>query len=450
MLRRRALAAISTGVIALVAAGVTYRFSSRSGRFDPTSLENYYRLLSVRPAHAVDAGSVRSGILSAASYLKRVNRESGQFTYLVNTNPAVPVAPGYDMVRHAGAIYALGLAQSVLADPEIVAVMKRAVDFMRRCCFTRIEGEDMLGLAQPESLTHVAGVPIFELGGAGVGLAALASLAGASPGSVPIGEMRSFARFGQFLQRGDGEFYARFVPSEGGRVWLGKTLFYPGEMALGWLMLYEAEPSADLIESTVAGLEFLARKRARSGAAPVDHWALLATARLFQIADFHGIEIPREALFNHALQICHAILEEGYGPVMLPVMEGALVSYGRGEVTPTATRLEGLLAALTFLPPSHPITPHAASAVHRGMGFVLRAQLKDGRYAGGVPRNISVLAEDGTAERAKFNAEATEIRMDYVQHSMSAMVQYLRWTTDRSSPAGSPLPERKATASGAS
>lgn len=408
---------------------MTYRFGFRSEGYDPTSLENYYRSLSVRPAQAVDAESVRSGISSAASYMKRGNLESGQFTYLVNTNPAVPVAAAYDMLRHAGAIYALGLANSVLKDAEIVVVMKRAVNFMRNCCFAKIEGGDMRGMWEPEAVTHAPGPPVFQLGGVGVGLAAMASLAHASTGSVPIDEMRSFARFGQFLQRWDGEFYARYAPSEGGRIWLGKTLFYPGEMALGWLMLHQIEPSADLIESTVSGLGFLARKRARSGVTPVDHWALLATARLFGIADSQGIEIPREALFNHALQICHTILEEGYGPVMLPVMEGALVSYGRGEVTPTATRLEGLLAALTFLPPSHPITPHVASAVQRGMGFLLRAQLKDGPYAGGLPRNTSVLADDGTAEGAKFNAEATEIRIDYVQHSMSAMVQYLAWAT---------------------
>ena len=41
-------------------------------------------------------------------------------------------------------------------------------------------------------------------------------------------------------------------------------------------------------------LEYLARTRARSGSAPADHWALLATARLLRAAAEKGIEVPRD------------------------------------------------------------------------------------------------------------------------------------------------------------
>jgi hypothetical protein len=290
----------------------------------------------------------------------------------------------------------------------------------------------MLGVGEPTAFVSSTGAPEYKLGGAGLGLAALTSLAQVSPGAVPASEMRGLARFGQYLLTRDGEFYPKYSPTKGGRIDLGDgVLYYPGEMALGWLMLYESDPSPDLIASTVAALSFLARERAAASAAPADHWALLATARLFRLADRDGTQIPRQLLFNHALQICHTMLEDGYGPPTRPVMEGSLVSSGRGNVTPTSTRLEALLAALSFLPADHPLTPHVASAVHRGMGFVLRSQVKDGAHEGGIPQAIETLPPDGTDETDKFNRQATEIRIDYVQHALSAMVQYLTWRATR-------------------
>jgi hypothetical protein len=197
-------------------------------------------------------------------------------------------------------------------------------------------------------------------------------------------------------------------------------------MALGWMKLYEQEPRPDLIRSTVLALTFLAGERAKAGEAPADHWALLATAELLKIADREQLVIPRKVLFDHALQICHAILEDGHAPQALPVMEGALAA--NGLVTPTATRLEGLLAALTFLPQGHPMRGHVEAAVHRGVGFLLRAQVRGGEFDGAFPYAISrIPAGHGTGAGA-FNAKVGEVRIDYVQHSMSALVQYLDWT----------------------
>ena len=76
----------------------------------------------------------------------------------------------------------------------------------------------------------------------------------------------------------------RFVPSEGGRQRTGDVLYYPGEMVLGWLALYDRHPSPELMEWSVKALMHLARQRASEGKAPPDHWALIATAELFRLA----------------------------------------------------------------------------------------------------------------------------------------------------------------------
>ena len=128
-------------------------------------------------------------------------------------------------------------------------------------------------------------------------------------------------------------------------------------------------------------------------------------------------------LIDHAVMICHKILEDAYAPAELPQLEGALVR--KGDAVTTSARLEGLLAALTFLPSDHPIVPHIRAAVNRGIDFVLRAQVKDGPHAGGVPYAISTLPSNLGGD-AKFNQNAkTKIQIDHFQHSVSALARYL-------------------------
>jgi hypothetical protein len=412
-------------ILLVAAAGLALAFLKDARSFDPGKLEEYYTALRVKTAQPVPAELVREGIASAARYIRSHTGPSGRFVYLVNMDPDVPVPQEYNILRHAGTIYSLGLANTMLPDAETTAVMGRAVDYMRECCLKDLEGGKIAAVAEPDAIASGKRALGYKLGGAGLALVALATYAEIEPGSVPLQDMQKLAGFGQFMQSRRGEFYAKYVPAKGGRQFLGASLYYPGEMALGWLKLYEQQPDAALIESTVKALTFLARERAGDGSAPADHWALLATAKLFELAERERLDIPRDVLFNHALQVCHAMLEEGYAPQPMPVMEGALVP--NGVVTPTATRLEGLLAALAFLPEVHPMRKHVEAAVHRGVDFLLRAQVRGGPYDGALPFAITRVPLDSGTGAAEFNAQAGEIRIDYVQHSMSAMVQYLDW-----------------------
>jgi hypothetical protein len=292
---------------------------------------------------------------------------------------------------------------------------------------TRFEERDMIGIWEPKAIVHEGGGrPRYKLGGAGLALIAMTELAQLDPSAVPADEMAGLAEFGRFMQRWNGQFHALYVPSKGGRTMPGASLYYPGEMALGWLKLYEFDGDLIWIDSAVKALRFLASERAVSGEAPADHWALLATAKLFELARRDKLDIPETLLLNHSLQVCHAILEEGRIPPALPEMEGSLVA--NGIVTPTATRLEGLLAARTFLPTEHPITPHVDSAIRRGINFLVRAQVKEGQFDGGMPYAIAKLPGSSHQFMSSFNEQASEIRVDYVQHAMSALVQYVHWT----------------------
>ena len=66
------------------------------------------------------------------------------------------------------------------------------------------------------------------------------------------------------------------------------------------------------------------------------------------------------------------------------------------------------------------------AAIDEGMQFLLRSQIQIGEHAGGIPRAIHTLPEDHPQFKKSFNRRATEVRIDYVQHALSAMLQYER------------------------
>ena len=52
----------------------------------------------------------------------------------------------------------------------------------------------------------------------------------------------------------------------------------------------------------------------------------------------------------------------------------------------------------------------------------MRAQLTEGENKGAIPRAIAFLAN--TEKNRAFNRAATEVRIDYVQHALSAFLGY--------------------------
>jgi len=117
----------------------------------------------------------------------------------------------------------------------------------------------------------------------------------------------------------------------------------------------------------------------------------------------------REELVRHAIQICESILRQQHSGSTM-TLDGAFDSMGR--TTPAATRMEGLLAALEFLPKGR-LTEEIEAATSRGIAFLLRAQIKSGPYAGGMP---GAFLPDAPG--------ASEIRIDYVQHALCAWLRY--------------------------
>ncbi|HEY6339046.1 MAG TPA: hypothetical protein VIW68_11195 [Candidatus Sulfotelmatobacter sp.] len=205
--------------------------------------------------------------------------------------------------------------------------------------------------------------------------------------------------------------WTAFNVSRKGQNW--ESLYYPGEAALGFIALYEADHSREWLVAAGKALAYLARTRAGLSTVPADHWALMATARLLPYSDQIASTVSREELVQHAAQICNSILHDQFHGSAATGIDGAFDAMGR--TAPAATRLEGLLAALEFLPKGD-LNERIEVAVERGIAFLLRAQVVSGLYAGGVPGAVRTRARD-----------SSEVRVDYIQHALCAWLRYQKY-----------------------
>ncbi len=366
---------------------------------------------------------VQNAIKRSASYLVKATNEDGMFKYRINMDPTVKVKDKYNILRHAGTIYAMSMYHEQFPNENMRSAIERAGRYLQDESILPIAGQDNMMAIWSKPEVNGSNKPRqAKLGGTGLGLLALFSIENIHPGFTPLRDLQALGRFIVYMQKEDGSFYSKYIPSKGGRRDQWQSLYYPGEAALGLLLLYEKDPSVVWLESAVKALEYLARSRKNSKSIPADHWALLATEKMLSFKNKDEMPVSRELLINHAIQISDAILQSQVASHQRPLYDGGFSKNGR--TTPTATRLEGLLAALSFLPSNDEIRNRIDAAVPCGITFLLRAQVSEGKFVGALPRSVDRI-DQGIQNVDKFNRRATEVRIDYVQHALSAMIQYL-------------------------
>lgn len=226
------------------------------------------------PGAGRDRAELERAADRAAAFLALMNQADGRFVYRLHLDPERTPGGGYNVLRHAGALYALGqYLEARSSDPA--AAWRRGAAFLVECCLGPVPGRP--GLLALWSAPDLTGRPprTAKLGGAGLGLAALA---GRRDGPA-LADLRALGRFVLFMQRPDGRFVAKFTPSRGGPQEGWVSLYYPGEAILGLLALHGRDPAGPWLEGALRGLSHLAAGRRALERAPPDHWALLATAR---------------------------------------------------------------------------------------------------------------------------------------------------------------------------
>lgn len=328
----------------------------------------------VEPAcRALDAAATRA----AEALATRVSAD-GQLQYLESATGER--LPGYNVVRHAGVLYALADLDSGEITPEIAAARDRASRYLEACCLRPV------ALA-PDAYavwSDAEGHPEYaKLGASGLALAAWAALFERGAASPPLDQLRGLGRFLLAMQDENGLFYMRYHARDGR---LRRTsLYYPGEAALGLIRLARLDPSGPWLSGADRAIAALAQARRLSGDYPPDHWLLIAGASHEASGALPGWRTP----------LVDALLAEANPKT------GALTHDAR--VAPTAARLEGLAGALARSGDAA-ARQRIRQALTRGSAWLLAQQRADGAFA-----------------RGGRSARAREHRIDITQHALSAL-----------------------------
>ncbi len=357
----------------------------------------------------------------AKGYLVRALNEDGSFVYRRNLDPTITVKPSYNLLRHAGAIYALAMYEDAFGDGTTVSTIVEASKFLQNTLGEVPDQKNMLAIWSDPKLIYSDREPIAKLGGTGLGLIALLMAESHSPGLTSSDTLVKMGNFLLFMQRPDGGFVSRFRQSTG-KDFSWQSQYYPGEAALGLVMLYEYTQEVRYLQAAANALAYLAQIRFGQPVVAADHWALLATHRVLKHQDALGNKPSMDLLIGHSAQITDSILVRRYSYPPDTVFHGALG--GQARTTPTATRLEGLLAAYEFLPQQYgDLLQIVEEVAADSVGFLVRSQQTQGEFVGAIPRAIKPLGGEGE-QIQKFNQRVGEVRIDYVQHALSAMLQY--------------------------
>lgn len=377
-----------------------------------------------------DAAHRDAAIDAMRGYLARAVRTDGWFVYARDGQG--DALPGYNVVRHAGTM--LAMSQALVEQPDDAELRHALASSARRliaCCIAPVRFERALAVwwpprpepdADPERTLGppalrdgaTGGDRLASLGAAALGLVALigADRHGVEP--VPIETLRGLGRFLLGMQHDDGRFRSRWFDDGRDDDW--RSLYYPGEAALALLWLARVDPDPALAKrwtrAAVDTLLALADERRGFEPVPADHWALIASAALACVDGGLGPD-EHDALTLHAWQVARGMLEE----------QRAVEPFGGGfvdddRVTPTATRLEGLLALQAWPLPDE-ARQRIADSTGPALGWLLASIPAAGPAAGAVPRHRPTA-------RGRSHARQAEVRIDYVQHALSALLMARR------------------------
>jgi hypothetical protein len=365
-----------------------------------------------RPAQAtVDA--LLAGVRSGADYLSRVIDKDGRYVYLYH--PVEDRDDGsYGWLRHAGATYALLEAYEEFGTSIYLQRAELALAYLKAHLVDDPEhqGKYILDTNDEEQQ---------KVGGAGLALIAFAKHAAVTGKRTELETMRALARSIIGQQYPDGHYRANAdLTDDSGKKRKREPVYYQGEAALGLLRLYAIDPQAAYLDSARRAADWVVHVRdvdVSQDNQEHDHWITYAFNDLYRVA-------RDDAYIEHAYKIARAIMNRQHRAGSSPAPDWAGTFY-ETQTTPGATRLEAYAADIALsrvagrpeawlLDPAREV---AASMLGQQFspdnGYWLPNAIK---ASGGVRESFFV----------------QDVRIDYVQHAMSAWLHLARELRDPS------------------
>jgi hypothetical protein len=348
----------------------------------------------------ISATALKETATNLASYLM-TNFDDGKFVYRVNVKKKIPQTT-YNVLRHAGAIYSLAEYYKTQPSEELLNVITSAMNWLDENCNAKIY-DSIIAVFSNRKITGKKEPDQAKLGGTALSLLSKVRI-GQNCERISLSKMRKMANFLLFMQTKDGNFLSKFFPDKGGSSdW--ESLYYPGEaiFALSEYSQFVNEPT--FFKAAVEGIRYLAAIREHDQNVPPDHWSLIATQSLMRNKD----QINENMHFRikiHARQIADSILGN------------FIFILNQRRTCQVATRAEGLLAYYKLCKELEvQYEDNLIPIIKMSIFFLITAVITSDPYCGGVTREFGV---------REVNERSNEIRIDYVQHALCAVLEYGR------------------------
>jgi hypothetical protein len=367
----------------------------------------------VRGRVADDAPATADGLLSAvrrgADYLARVMDSGGRYIYRYEA--AVDHIEGeYGWLRHAGATYALLEAYEEFGTP----LYREKAELGLQALKARLtEDPPSHGLY----LSDLHNQEQEKVGGAGLSLIAFAKHAAVTGVTSDFETMRALARFIVAGQQNDGHFRANrdLEPAEHRKA---EPIYYQGEGTLALLRMFALDRDPQLLEAAQRSADWTIHTRDAplpDNRLEADHWMSYALNELFRLT-------ANPAYLEHAERIARSILSQQYRADHTPAPDWVGLFPGL-NTTPATTRLEAYAADVAALRFAGKADQWLLDGAKEVAGATLRQQFG--------PDNSYWLPHPAQADGGvRAGIWSSDVRIDYVQHAMSAWLHLARELRD--------------------
>ncbi len=359
--------------------------------------------------HRAEADTTPHGLLVSArlggEYLKRAVGSDGVFVYSylpkTNTNKT-----SYNMVRHAGTVYAMLDLWETTHDEALLEAAEAALAHLLR--WVQPYGEEA------DRAACLAYRGKVKLGGVALTAVALAEHCTVTKSDRHLELARRLCRYIELSQLGDGSFtHQRAHPTFDALPFVSE--YYPGEAILALTRVHAVDGDERWLDVAARNARYLITVRDKG--VPTrklihDHWLLYA------LNDLHRAR-PNSIYLEHAMRIAEAILGRNRTKPMFPDWLGSYYSPPRS--TPSATRTEGLTAAYALARDFGRVefAESILAGIERTARFQIHNQLRP-------VRAMYLPDPEWTIGGFTHGLENFEVRIDFVQHNVSALLAYHR------------------------
>lgn len=352
----------------------------------------------------------KDSLLQAAvlggDYLINAMYPDGKFIYEQNPRTGSR-SHDYNILRHAGTTYAILEVYEITGEERFLKGAEKALEYLKTTIFPC---ESNL----PNTSCVVENGQV-KLGGNALAVIAMAKYTAVTSDKQYVPVMQSLARWMKGTMGRYGKFKVHKQMYPEGHTYNFESSYYPGEALLGFNRLYAIDGDSTWLDAAEKGAKWLINIRDMNKSREDldhDHWLLYALRDLYRYR-------PDPLYLKHAFRITEAILykQRQEPDPENPAWTGSYYTPPRS--TPTATRTEGLVSAYHM---AHSINDTVQAnqilkGIELGIKFELLTQCDTEKSKNF--RNPS-RALGGFFE----SLDVYNIRIDYVQHNISAILGY--------------------------